>query len=64
MGVYFALLKKTKVIKMNEDQETPEEIFSGWKPSVRHLRVFGCKSYVWVPDEKRRKMEEKSWTPE
>ena len=40
-------------------EKTPEEMWSGWKPSVGHLRIFGCKVFVWIPDEKRRKMEEK-----
>ena len=57
-----AYLRNRSPSRSLEQEKTPEEIFSGWKPSVRHLRVFGCKSYVWVPDEKRRKMEEKSWT--
>ena len=28
---------------------TPEEAFTGHKPSVSHLRVFGCIAYVHVP---------------
>ena len=29
---------------------TPEEAWSGVKPSVQHFRIFGCISYVHVPD--------------
>ena len=43
-------------------EKTPEEMWSGWKPSVGHLKVFGCKCYVWVPEKERKKMEERSWT--
>jgi transposase InsO family protein len=32
---------------------TLEEKFIGKKPNVSHLRVFGCITYVHVPDEKR-----------
>jgi len=39
---------------------TPEEAYSGKKPFVRHLRVFGCICYVHVPDEKRRKLDDKA----
>jgi transposase InsO family protein len=36
---------------------TPEEKFTGKKPDVSHLRVFGCIAYVHVPDEKRSKLD-------
>lgn len=39
---------------------TPEEAWSGTKPSVEYFRVFGCISYVHVPDAKRTKLEDKS----
>ena len=40
--------------------KTPEEVWSGTKPSVQHLRVFGCDAYAHVPDEKRTKLDSKS----
>jgi hypothetical protein len=39
---------------------TPEEAWSGIKPSVEHFRVFGCVSHVHIPDVKRTKLEDKS----
>lgn len=39
------------------DQKTPEEVFTGEKPDVGHLRIFGCTVYVHVPKEKRTKMD-------
>jgi hypothetical protein len=36
---------------------TPEEAFSGKKPSVEHLRIFGCPVYIHVPKDKRKKLE-------
>ena len=39
---------------------TPEEAWSGRKPSVEHFRIFGCIGYVHVPDVKRRKLDDKS----
>jgi hypothetical protein len=38
---------------------TPEEKFTSKKPDVSHLRVFGCITYVHVPDEKRSKLDQK-----
>ena len=37
--------------------KTPEEMFSGEKPEVNHLRIFGCPMYVHVPREMRSKLE-------
>jgi hypothetical protein len=39
---------------------TPNEVWSGKKPSVSQLKVFGCDAFVHVPKEKRSKMEKKS----
>ncbi len=39
---------------------TPEEKFTSKKPDVSHLRVFGCITYVHVPDEKRSKLDPKA----
>jgi hypothetical protein len=47
----------TRALKENL---TPHEVFTGNKPSVAHIRVFGCKAYVHVPDERRRKLDAKS----
>lgn len=39
---------------------TPEEVWSGSKPDLAHLRVFGCIAYSLVPEQKRRKLDPKS----
>jgi transposase InsO family protein len=39
---------------------TPEEAWSGVKPSVEYFRVFGCIGYVHVPHEKRPKLDPRS----
>ncbi|KAF2297179.1 hypothetical protein GH714_018880 [Hevea brasiliensis] len=38
---------------------TPEEAWSGRRPDVSHFRIFGCIVYAHVPDEKRRKLDDK-----
>ncbi|KAI5335657.1 hypothetical protein L3X38_025790 [Prunus dulcis] len=40
--------------------KTPEEAWSGVKPSVGHFRIFGCISHVHVPDQRRIKLDNKS----
>jgi len=42
------------------EDKTPQEVWTGKKPSLSHLRVFGCDAYVHVPKEKRTKLDSKS----
>ncbi|XP_073268022.1 uncharacterized protein [Populus alba] len=39
---------------------TPEEVWTGIKPSVEHFRVFGCVAHVHIPNARRTKLEDKS----
>ena len=39
---------------------TPHEVFTGNKLSIAHLRIFGCKAHIHVPDEKQHKLDTKS----
>ncbi|CAJ2661986.1 unnamed protein product [Trifolium pratense] len=39
---------------------TPEECWSGNKPNVSHLKVFGSIAYRHIPDQTRRKLDDKS----
>ncbi|MCI87962.1 retrovirus-related pol polyprotein from transposon tnt 1-94, partial [Trifolium medium] len=39
---------------------TPEEAWSGVKPSVHHFRVFGCLAHTHVPDVHRKKLDGRS----
>jgi hypothetical protein len=39
---------------------TPEEAWSGMKPTVEYFRVFGCLAHVHVPDQRRIKLDDKS----
>ena len=39
------------------DNKTPEEAFSGVKPEVSHLRIFGFSVYIHVPKDKRTKLD-------
>jgi len=38
---------------------TPQEAWSGYKPSVAHLRIFGCVAYSQVPKSKRKKLDDR-----
>ena len=40
--------------------QTPQEVWSGHKPSVAHLRVFDSITYSHILDERRKKLNDKS----
>lgn len=42
------------------DGKVPEEAWFGVKPSVRHFRIFGSLCYRHIPDQKRKKLDDKS----
>ena len=37
---------------------TSESVFTGSKPEVSHIRIFGSMVYCHVPDEKRKKLDQ------
>lgn len=39
---------------------SPDEVWFGKKPNIEMFRVFGCKTMVMIPKEKRRKLDAKS----
>ncbi|GBP63981.1 Retrovirus-related Pol polyprotein from transposon TNT 1-94 [Eumeta japonica] len=40
--------------------ETPEEVWSGRKPDLSHMRIFGCEAMMHIPKEKLKKWDSKS----
>jgi hypothetical protein len=38
-------------------KKTPKEAFTGKRPDVEHIRIFGCLTYSHVPSEKRTKLD-------
>ena len=63
---YWAEAVNTAVYIMNRaptaavHDVTPEEKFTGNKPDLSHMKVFGCIAYVHVPDELRTKLDPKA----
>ena len=39
------------------ENTTLEEVFIGIKLDLSHLRIFGCPIYIYIPKEKRTKLE-------
>lgn len=44
-----------------DTKKTPFEIWNGYKPNVKRIRVFGVDAYVHIPKEYRKKLDVKSW---
>ena len=40
--------------------KTPYEAWTGNKPIVSHLRIFGCDTYIHVPRDERSKLDSKT----
>ena len=56
IAVYIMNMTPTAVIH----GMTPEERYTGRKPDISHLKIFGCIAYVHVPDELRSKLDPKA----
>ena len=41
------------------DDKTPQEVWTGKKPALTHLKLFGCDAYVHVPKENKSKLDKK-----
>ena len=54
--VYLLNRSPTQAVK----GKTPEEVLSGRKPKINHLKVFGSIAYVWIPAAKRSNLDSKS----
>lgn len=55
-----AIYIKNRLPSPKSDTKTPFEMVHKSKPSVKHMRVFGCLAYVLTPKEKRLKWDPKS----
>jgi len=56
-GVPVAVYLKNRTPTRSVVGKTPYEAWHGRKPSLNHLRVFGCLAVVHVPKEKQKKLD-------
>ena len=52
-----AVYVQNKLSRSVLGNKTLEEMFTGEKPKVSHLKIFGCPIYLHVPKEKRSKLD-------
>lgn len=43
------------------DKPSAFELVNGFQPDLSHLKVIGSRTWVYIPKEKRKKMDERSW---
>jgi hypothetical protein len=58
-AVNMAIYIKNRCLTKVFESKTLQEAWTDRKPNVSHLRVFGCKTFAHIPDEKRSKLESK-----
>ncbi|KAE8671027.1 hypothetical protein F3Y22_tig00112000pilonHSYRG00251 [Hibiscus syriacus] len=59
-AVQCAIYVQNRCPHVKLDDQTPQETWSGQKPTVSHLKVFGSVAYAHVPDQRRTKLEDKN----
>jgi len=59
-AVYIKNRTSTSAFKAKKKKMTPYEKWYGKRPNVGHLRVFGCRAFAHIPDEYRRKLDQKA----
>ena len=37
----------------------PYEVWKGYKPNVKHIHIFGCSPYAYIPNDERTRMDPK-----
>jgi hypothetical protein len=59
-AVLYAIHIRNRCLTTADKQKSPYELWTGKKPSVSHIRVFGCDAFMHVKDSDRTKMDNKS----
>lgn len=58
-AVNTAVYLLNRTVKSNLNYRTPYELWTGTKPDLRHIRIFGSTVMTHIPREKRRKWDRK-----
>ncbi|KRZ89053.1 Retrovirus-related Pol polyprotein from transposon TNT 1-94 [Trichinella sp. T8] len=59
-AVHTAAYLLNRIPNRKEITKTPYEEWFGRRPTVEHLRIFGCDAYVHIPDQHQRKFDPKA----
>ena len=55
-----AYIRNCTSISSIKGYKTTYQVWSGEKPYVGHLKVFGCSAYTHIPDSQRKKLDGKA----
>jgi transposase InsO family protein len=55
-----AIYIRNRCLTAADTSKTPEEIWTGKKPTVKHMKVFGCDAFVHIDDTDRGKLDSKA----
>jgi hypothetical protein len=59
-AIKYAVYIRNKLLTSRNKFKTPEQLWTGIKPNLHYIRVFGCDSYIHVRDDLRKKMDSKA----
>jgi len=59
-AVLYAIHIRNRCITTVDKQKTPYELWTGKKPSVSHIRTFGCDAFMHIKKSARKKLDDKS----
>ena len=59
-AVLYAIHIRNRCLTTSDKNKTPYELWTGKKPSVSHIRVFGCDAFMHIKDSDRKKLDPKS----
>ena len=59
-AVLYAIHIRNRCLASVDDSRSPYELWTGKKPDLSHIRVFGCDAYMHVKDSDRKKLDDKS----
>jgi hypothetical protein len=59
-AVMYAIHIRNRCLTTADKQKSPYELWTEKKPSVSHIRVFGCDANMHIKDNDRNKLDEKS----
>ena len=59
-AVMTAVYIRNRCLSTQHKTKTPEELWTGRKPYIKHFRVFGCDAYLHIQDKERNKLDPKA----
>ncbi len=59
-AVNYSIHIRNRCLTTVNNDKSPFEMWTGQKPSVAHIRIFGCDAYMHVKDADRSKLDDKS----